>query len=155
MTINFKIKSIVISINFLINNSTNIFDFEIESCILTKIQTNLIIVVVAMHYGKEVVSCCCCFKQWLSTRIVLAFSDKDAQRNAPIYPFSQCLKLRGMFDPNAYVCIHQFFMSLFCRQTIVDWPDFVQDALLEKLGKSVQVMHIAVDKSSRDVCHRY
>uniref|UniRef100_A0A914WVM2 LEM domain-containing protein n=1 Tax=Plectus sambesii TaxID=2011161 RepID=A0A914WVM2_9BILA len=65
-----------------------------------------------------------------------AFSDAQASLNAPREPYSECLKLRGMFDLS--------------QQRGLDWPDFIQDALLEKLGPGIRVLHVAVDKTSKE-----
>lgn len=73
-------------------------------------------------------------KQWQGH----AFSDDQVRLNAPVKPYSECLKLRGMFDPE--------------EETEEDWPDHIQDALLEKLGTEIHAMHIAVDRKSKEGC---
>jgi len=67
-----------------------------------------------------------------------AFPEEQAVLNAPCFPYFECLKLRGLFDPDL--------------EEEDDWPEHIQDAILEKLGQSIRVMHVAIDTESKEGC---
>ncbi|XP_078676565.1 inner nuclear membrane protein Man1-like isoform X2 [Branchiostoma floridae x Branchiostoma belcheri] len=64
--------------------------------------------------------------------------DVDSSVNSKPYSPTPCLKIRNMFDPDI--------------ETGEDWHVHIQDAILEKCGDNSGIVHIAVDKSSREGC---
>jgi len=68
-----------------------------------------------------------------------AFPEEQAALNMPNHLMFECLKLRGLFDPDL-------------EEDSEDWPEHIQDAILEKLGSSVRVMHVAIDTESKEGC---
>ncbi|XP_066283527.1 inner nuclear membrane protein Man1-like isoform X1 [Branchiostoma lanceolatum] len=64
--------------------------------------------------------------------------DVDSSVNSRPYSPTPCLKIRNMFDPDI--------------ETGEDWHVHIQDAILEKCGDNNGIVHIAVDKSSREGC---
>lgn len=45
-----------------------------------------------------------------------------------------------------------FIFSVFCRELGDDWHVAIQEAILEKCSDNEGIVHIAVDKNSREVC---
>ncbi|GAB1859624.1 Inner nuclear membrane protein Man1 [Camponotus japonicus] len=67
-----------------------------------------------------------------------AFETMEGSVNSlPCSP-TPCLKIRHMFDPDI--------------ETEDDWETRVQDAILEKCGEDVKILHIRVDIGSREGC---
>lgn len=67
-----------------------------------------------------------------------AFPEAEIGNNSPSYAYYECLKLRGLFDPDV--------------EEGEEWPQHVQDAILEKLGQEMRVLHLALDMHSKDGC---
>uniref|UniRef100_A0A915HKC7 RRM domain-containing protein n=1 Tax=Romanomermis culicivorax TaxID=13658 RepID=A0A915HKC7_ROMCU len=67
-----------------------------------------------------------------------AFDAEEIHNNSPKMIYFEFLKLRGLFDPDT--------------ENEVDWPQHIQDAILEKLGSNIRVLHLAVDMRSKDGC---
>ncbi|XP_068132857.1 inner nuclear membrane protein Man1 [Hyperolius riggenbachi] len=60
------------------------------------------------------------------------------RRNSPPNSLTPCLKIRNMFDPVMEIGDH--------------WHVAIQEAILEKCGDNEGIVHIAVDKNSREGC---
>ncbi|XP_014489190.1 PREDICTED: inner nuclear membrane protein Man1 [Dinoponera quadriceps] len=67
-----------------------------------------------------------------------AFETMEGSVNSLTCSPTPCLKIRHMFDPE--------------METEDDWETKVQDAILEKCGESVKILHIRVDIGSREGC---
>ncbi|KAL0107851.1 hypothetical protein PUN28_014843 [Cardiocondyla obscurior] len=67
-----------------------------------------------------------------------AFETMEGSVNSLPSSPTPCLKIRHMFDPDI--------------ETEYDWVTRVQDAILEKCGESVKILHIRVDICSREGC---
>ncbi|EFN83277.1 inner nuclear membrane protein Man1 isoform X2 [Harpegnathos saltator] len=67
-----------------------------------------------------------------------AFETMEGSVNSLTCSPTPCLKIRHMFDPEI--------------ETEDDWETKVQDAILEKCGESVKILHIRVDIASREGC---
>ncbi|OXU26861.1 hypothetical protein TSAR_010602 [Trichomalopsis sarcophagae] len=67
-----------------------------------------------------------------------AFETMEGSVNSPACSPTPCLKIRHMFDPDV--------------EFEEDWETKVKDAILEKCGESVKILHIKVDRGSREGC---
>ncbi|XP_032675894.1 inner nuclear membrane protein Man1 isoform X2 [Odontomachus brunneus] len=67
-----------------------------------------------------------------------AFETMEGSVNSLTCSPTPCLKIRHMFDPEI--------------ETEDDWETKVQDAILEKCGEGVKILHIRVDIGSREGC---
>ncbi|KAG7202363.1 hypothetical protein KM043_018689 [Ampulex compressa] len=67
-----------------------------------------------------------------------AFETMEGSVNSLTCSPTPCLKIRHMFDPDI--------------EFEDDWETKVQDAILEKCGESVKILHIRVDRGSREGC---
>ncbi|XP_071556050.1 inner nuclear membrane protein Man1 isoform X2 [Temnothorax nylanderi] len=67
-----------------------------------------------------------------------AFETMEGSVNSLTCSPTPCLKIRHMFDPDI--------------ETEDDWETRVQDAILEKCGEGVNILHIRVDIGSREGC---
>ncbi|XP_029155303.1 inner nuclear membrane protein Man1 isoform X2 [Nylanderia fulva] len=67
-----------------------------------------------------------------------AFETMEGSVNSLTCSPTPCLKIRHMFDPDI--------------ETEDDWETRVQDAILEKCGEGVKILHIRVDIGSREGC---
>ncbi|XP_012288388.1 inner nuclear membrane protein Man1 [Orussus abietinus] len=67
-----------------------------------------------------------------------AFETMEGSVNSLTYSPTPCLKIRHMFDPDI--------------EFEDDWEVKVQDAILEKCGEAVGILHIRVDRGSREGC---
>ncbi|XP_011879893.1 PREDICTED: inner nuclear membrane protein Man1 isoform X2 [Vollenhovia emeryi] len=67
-----------------------------------------------------------------------AFETMEGSVNSLTCSPTPCLKIRHMFDPDV--------------ETEDDWETRVQDAILEKCGDGVKILHIRVDIGSREGC---
>ncbi|XP_020278695.1 inner nuclear membrane protein Man1 [Pseudomyrmex gracilis] len=67
-----------------------------------------------------------------------AFETMEGSVNSLTCSPTPCLKIRHMFDPDI--------------ETEDDWETRVQDAILEKCGENVKILHIRVDIGSREGC---
>lgn len=67
-----------------------------------------------------------------------AFETMEGSVNSLTCSPTPCLKIRHMFDPDI--------------ETEDDWETKVQDAILEKCGEGVKILHIRVDIGSREGC---
>ncbi|XP_014218016.1 inner nuclear membrane protein Man1 [Copidosoma floridanum] len=67
-----------------------------------------------------------------------AFETMDGSVNSPSCPPTPCLKIRHMFDPDV--------------EFEDDWETRVKDAILEKCNDGVKILHIKVDRGSREGC---
>ncbi|XP_015124863.1 inner nuclear membrane protein Man1 [Diachasma alloeum] len=67
-----------------------------------------------------------------------AFETMEGSVNSPAFSPTPCLKIRHMFDPDV--------------EFEDDWEVKVQDAILEKCGEGVKILHIRVDRGSREGC---
>ncbi|VDP25901.1 unnamed protein product [Soboliphyme baturini] len=67
-----------------------------------------------------------------------AFPEDQKALNLPILPYFECLKLRGLFEPEL--------------ESEDDWSEHIRDAILEKLGDSIHVVHLFVDGNSKEGC---
>ncbi|KAI0216329.1 Inner nuclear membrane protein Man1 [Lamellibrachia satsuma] len=63
---------------------------------------------------------------------------RDTSLNAPPCSSTPCLKIRNMFDPDI--------------EYGDDWHIYVQDAILEKCSTNHSILHIAVDRNSKEGC---
>ncbi|KAK2184900.1 hypothetical protein NP493_249g07019 [Ridgeia piscesae] len=63
---------------------------------------------------------------------------RDTSLNAPPCSSTPCLKIRNMFDPDI--------------EYGDDWHIYVQDAILEKCSSNHSILHIAVDRNSKEGC---
>lgn len=120
-------------------------------------------------------SCCCVY---CNAIIISSFSFSCTQafpldrRNSPPNSLTPCLKIRNMFDPVMWVpspvfCLRLFFFAppeivdnlspwiwLFCfftREVGENWDLAIHEAILEKCYDNDGIVHIAVDKNSREV----
>ncbi|ELT96378.1 hypothetical protein CAPTEDRAFT_184728 [Capitella teleta] len=66
-----------------------------------------------------------------------AFGAKESS-NMPAFRPTKCLKIRNMFDAEV--------------EYGEDWHVHIQDAILEKCGPDHSIVHMAVDKSSKEGC---
>ncbi|XP_072177866.1 uncharacterized protein [Diadema setosum] len=73
-------------------------------------------------------------KVWQGT----AFANLDTAVKASAYSYTPCLKVRNMFDPTL--------------ESGSNWHVAIQDAILERCGENSGIVHIAVDKNSREGC---
>ncbi|XP_054751921.2 inner nuclear membrane protein Man1-like [Lytechinus pictus] len=73
-------------------------------------------------------------KVWQGT----AFASLDSAVKASAYNYTPCLKVRNMFDPTL--------------ESGINWHLTIQDAILERCGDDSGIMHIAVEKTSREGC---
>ena len=100
------------------------------------------------------------------------------RRNSPPNSLTPCLKIRNMFDPimwvpldellcaverdiYIYICIssffsvHYFLQICLCicvlREVGENWDLAINEAILEKCSDNDGIVHIAVDKNSREV----
>ncbi|XP_074101228.1 LEM domain-containing inner nuclear membrane protein MAN1 [Cotesia typhae] len=67
-----------------------------------------------------------------------AFETMEGSVNSLTCSPTPCLKIRHMFDPDV--------------EFEEDWEIKVQDAILEKCGEGVKILHIRVDRGSREGC---
>ncbi|XP_050456075.1 uncharacterized protein LOC126853925 isoform X2 [Cataglyphis hispanica] len=67
-----------------------------------------------------------------------AFETMEGSVNSLTCSPTPCLKIRHMFDPDI--------------ETEDDWETRVQDAILEKCGEGVKILHIRIDIGSREGC---
>ncbi|XP_034941476.1 inner nuclear membrane protein Man1 [Chelonus insularis] len=67
-----------------------------------------------------------------------AFETMEGSVNSLTCSPTPCLKIRHMFDPDVEI--------------EDDWEVKVQDAILEKCGEGVKILHIRVDRNSREGC---
>ncbi|XP_057333911.1 inner nuclear membrane protein Man1 [Microplitis mediator] len=67
-----------------------------------------------------------------------AFETMEGSVNSLTCSPTPCLKIRHMFDPDV--------------EFEDDWEIKVQDAILEKCGEGVKILHIRVDRGSREGC---
>ncbi|XP_014608795.1 PREDICTED: inner nuclear membrane protein Man1 isoform X2 [Polistes canadensis] len=67
-----------------------------------------------------------------------AFETMEGSVNSLTCSPTPCLKIRHMFDPDA--------------ENDDNWEIKIQDAILEKCGEGVQILHIRVDRGSREGC---
>ncbi|XP_046612017.1 inner nuclear membrane protein Man1 [Neodiprion virginianus] len=67
-----------------------------------------------------------------------AFETMAGSVNSLPYSPTPCLKIRHMFDPDV--------------EFEDDWETKVQDAILEKCGEDVKILHIRVDRGNREGC---
>ncbi|KAF7988372.1 hypothetical protein HCN44_000945 [Aphidius gifuensis] len=67
-----------------------------------------------------------------------AFETMEGSVNSLAVSPTPCLKMRHMFDPDVEI--------------EDDWEVKIQDAVLEKCGDNVKVLHIRVDRGSREGC---
>ncbi|XP_024945079.1 inner nuclear membrane protein Man1 isoform X2 [Cephus cinctus] len=67
-----------------------------------------------------------------------AFETMEGSVNSLTCSPTPCLKIRHMFDPDV--------------EFEEDWETKVQDAILEKCGDRVKILHIRVDRGSREGC---
>ncbi|KAK2585887.1 hypothetical protein KPH14_010475 [Odynerus spinipes] len=67
-----------------------------------------------------------------------AFETMEGSVNSLTCSPTPCLKIRHMFDPDA--------------ENDDNWEIKVQDAILEKCGENVKILHIRVDRGSREGC---
>ncbi|XP_022082522.1 inner nuclear membrane protein Man1-like [Acanthaster planci] len=73
-------------------------------------------------------------KVWQGT----AFDNLDTAIKAPRYTPTPCLKIRNMFDPTL--------------ESDGDWHVAIEDAILERCGDNGGIVHVAVDRNSREGC---
>ncbi|KAJ8680455.1 hypothetical protein QAD02_016242 [Eretmocerus hayati] len=67
-----------------------------------------------------------------------AFETMEGSVNSLACSPTPCLKIRHMFDPDV--------------EFEEDWETKVKDAILEKCGENVKILHIKVDRGSREGC---
>lgn len=67
----------------------------------------------------------------------LAFPEEQIPLNMPRFPYTTCLKARGLFDP--------------LKETEVNWPQEVKKAIRAKIGPGVKVLDIRIDSQSNEV----
>ncbi|XP_047369565.1 inner nuclear membrane protein Man1 isoform X1 [Vespa velutina] len=67
-----------------------------------------------------------------------AFETMEGSVNSLTCSPTPCLKIRHMFDPDA--------------ENDDNWEIKIQDAILEKCGEGVKILHIRVDRGSREGC---
>lgn len=57
-----------------------------------------------------------------------------------------------MYIDQRILVINFFLFFFFYREFEEDWEIKVQDAILEKCGEGVKILHIRVDRGSREGC---
>ncbi|XP_038060624.1 inner nuclear membrane protein Man1-like [Patiria miniata] len=73
-------------------------------------------------------------KVWQGT----AFDNLDTAIKVPRFTPTPCLKIRNMFDPTL--------------ESDGDWHVAIEDAILERCGDNGGIVHVAVDRTSREGC---